>query len=89
MSQPLILAPERLHAQHNVSRFTNGKHSALDCWLKNRALVCEGMSARTYVVCVREEPQHVVGYYAISTAMEQRVAVPDAKLRRRTRNYHP
>ncbi len=58
MSQPLILAPERLHARHDVSR------------------------ARTYVVCPREEPQRVVGYYALSTAMEQRIALPNAKLRR-------
>ncbi len=40
------------------------------------------MSARTYVVCAREAPQRVVGYYAISTAMEQRIALPNAKLRR-------
>ncbi len=40
------------------------------------------MSARAYVVCAREAPQRVVGYYAISTAMEQRIALPNAKLRR-------
>ena len=82
MNQPLVLAPERLHAQHDVSRFANGKHSSLDSWLRDRALASEGMSARTYVVCAREEPQRVVGYYALSTAMEQRIALPNAKLRR-------
>jgi hypothetical protein len=51
-------------------------------WLKNRALASEGMSARTYVVCAHHAPQRVVGYYAISTAMEQRIALPNAKLRR-------
>jgi predicted N-acetyltransferase YhbS len=82
MSQSLILAPERLHAQHDVSQFDNGKHPSLDAWLKNRALPSEGMSARTYVICARAAPQRVVGYYAISTAMEQRISLPNAKIRR-------
>jgi len=82
MSQPPFLAPERLHARHDVARFSNGKHPALDSWLRDRALASEGMSARTYVVCARDDPQRVVGYYALSTAMEQRIALPYAKLRR-------
>ncbi len=82
MSQSLILAPERLHAQHDVSHFDNGKHPSLDAWLKSRALASEGMSARTYVFCAGAAPQRVVGYYAISTAMEQRISLPTAKLRR-------
>ena len=82
MGQSLILAPERLHAQHDVTHFDNGKHPSLDAWLKNRALASEGMSARTYVVCARDAPRRVVGYYAISTAMEQRISLPNAKLRR-------
>jgi GNAT superfamily N-acetyltransferase len=82
MSQSLILAPERLHAQHDVSHFDNGKHPTLDAWLKHRALASEGLSARTYVVCTRDTPQRVIGYYAISTAMEQRISLPSAKLRR-------
>jgi GNAT superfamily N-acetyltransferase len=81
MSHSLILAPERLHARHDVSHFDNGKHPSLDAWLKNRALASEGMSARTYVVCARDAPQRVIGYYAISTAME-RISLPNAKLRR-------
>jgi GNAT superfamily N-acetyltransferase len=81
MSQSLTLPPERLHSQHDLSRFDNGKHPSLDAWLKNRALVSEGMSARTYVVCAPDAPQRVVGYYAVSTAMEQRIALPTAKLR--------
>ena len=40
------------------------------------------MSARTYVVCARDAPQRIAGYYAISTAMEQRISLPNAKLRR-------
>jgi len=82
VSQSPILAPERLHAQHDVSQFGNGKHPSLDAWLKNRALASEGMCARTYVLCARDAPQRVVGYYAISTAMEQRISLPNAKIRR-------
>ena len=50
MNQSPILAPDRLRAQHDLSRFDNGKHPSLDAWLKNRALVSEGLSARTYVI---------------------------------------
>ena len=79
---PDILPPERLRADHDVSAFANGKHPAFDVWLKERALASEGLSARTYVVCRTAQPLCVVGYYAISTAMEERQALPNAKLRR-------
>ena len=77
-----IRAPERLTARHDVSSFDNGKHPSLDVWLRERALTSEGLSARTYVICDAATPNRVVGYYAISTAMEQRIALPSAKLRR-------
>ncbi len=67
---------------HEVSAFRNGRHPSLDDWLWNRALGSEGLSARTYVICATENASRVVGYYAISTAMEQRLAPPNAKLRR-------
>jgi GNAT superfamily N-acetyltransferase len=57
-------------------------HSSLDDWLRNRAPVSEGLSARTYVICDVAKPNKVVGYYAISTALEQQAALPSAKLRR-------
>jgi GNAT superfamily N-acetyltransferase len=76
------LPPERLTAEHDVSAFRNGRHASLDDWLRDRALVSEGLSARTYVICDATEPRRVVGYCAISTAMEQRVALPNARLRR-------
>jgi GNAT superfamily N-acetyltransferase len=79
---PDILPPERLRADHDVLAFANGKHPALDAWLKERALASEGLSARTYVICGTAHPLRVVGYYAISTAMEERQALPNAKLRR-------
>lgn len=79
---PSIAPPERLTADHDLSAFRNGRHPALDDWLRERALASEGLSARTYVVCPADDPNRVVGYYAISTAMEQRVALPSAKLRR-------
>ncbi|MTJ83803.1 MAG: GNAT family N-acetyltransferase [Telmatospirillum sp.] len=77
-----ILSPERLALKHDLARFRNGRHPSLDDWLTRRALASEGLSARTYVVCARDEPERVIGYYAISTAMEQRLTLPTAKLRR-------
>lgn len=77
-----VNAPERLTAAHDVTDFSNGVHDALDHWLQERALASEGASARTYVVCDAQRPNRVVGYYTITTAMEQRAALPTAKLRR-------
>jgi GNAT superfamily N-acetyltransferase len=74
--------PEPLSARHDVSRFANGVHPSLDQWLRERARSSEGFSARTYVVCTAEEPDCVVGYFSISAAVEQRNALPSAKLRR-------
>jgi GNAT superfamily N-acetyltransferase len=74
--------PEPLSARHDVSRFANGIHPSLDQWLRERARSSEGLSARTYVVCSAEEPDRVVGYFSISAAVEQRNALPSAKLRR-------
>jgi len=77
-----VLPPERLTAGHDVAGFSNGKHPSLDIWLKERAIISEGLSARTYVICSAANPPRVIGYYAISTAMEERHALPTAKLRR-------
>lgn len=76
-----VSRPERLTFGHDASGFRNGRHPSLDDWLRNRALAGEGLSARTYVVCDASTKNRVVGYYAISTAMEQRIALPSAKLR--------
>lgn len=76
-----VRPPERLGQQHVLSLFQNGKHPSLDEWLKRRALASEGLSARTYVVCDADNPDRVVGYYAIAIAMERRIALPNAKLR--------
>jgi GNAT superfamily N-acetyltransferase len=84
-----VRPPERLSAEHELSSFQNGKHASLDEWLRNRARASEGMSARTYVVCDARVPARVVGYYAISTAMEQRIALPNAKLRRSMPDHVP
>lgn len=79
---PGVLAPERLGAHHDLTRFRNGRHESLDSWLRDRALATEGLSARTYVVCAADDTARVVGYYAISTAMAHRSGLPTAKLRR-------
>ena len=77
-----VLAPEPLSPKHDVSRFSNGVHPSLDQWLRERARSSEGLSARTYVVCARDEPARVVGYFCIAAAVEQRNALTSAKLRR-------
>lgn len=77
-----LLSPERLTAQHDVATFRNGKHPSLDDWLRDRAMASEGLSARTYVVCPADASARVVGYYAISTAAESRIVLPNARLRR-------
>lgn len=74
--------PERIRADHDLAPFDNGRYPVLDDWLRTRALTSEGLSARTYVVCPEDTPARVVGYYALSAAMEQRIAMPTAKLRR-------
>lgn len=79
---PELRAPEALDVRHDVSRFSNGVHTSLDEWLRERAPRIEGLSARTYVVCAAAEPDRVVGYFSISAAVEQRNALPSAKTRR-------
>ena len=81
-ASPPLRAPEPLAANHDVSRFSNGVHPSLDQWLRERARTSEGLSARTYVVCPTKEPDRVVGYFSIAAALEQRNALPSAKLRR-------
>lgn len=80
MSTCRVTPPERLNAEHEVAAFDNGRHASLDHWLAERALASEGASARTYVVCNADRPRQVVGYYTITTAMEERAALPMAKL---------
>ena len=75
-------APEPLRPEHDLQDFANGRHASLDDWLRERAIASEGLSARSYVVCVADPPEKVVGYYAIATATAQRIALPNAKLRR-------
>ena len=73
--------PEPRGPNHRLEGFANGRHPALDEWLHSRARSSEGLSARTYVVCPAHAPTRVIGYYALSTAMEKRTAMPNAKLR--------
>jgi GNAT superfamily N-acetyltransferase len=77
-----VRPPEPLTSEHDLSRFSNGIHSSLDQWLRERAGASEGLSARTYAVCAGDEPDRVVGYFSISAALEQRNALPTARLRR-------
>ena len=62
-SEHPLSAPEKLRADHDLSKFECGEPS-LDDWLRRRALRNEETGApRTYVVCA--DP-HVVGYYALA-----------------------
>jgi GNAT superfamily N-acetyltransferase len=79
---PRLLAPALLAPRHDIERFSNGRHASLDDWLHQRARASEGLSARTYVSCTADPADRVVGYYAISTAVARRVAMPSAKLRK-------
>lgn len=80
--EPALLAPAPFSAAHDVSGFSNGVHPSLYAWLRERVRASAGLSARTYVVCPAEAPTRVIGYFSISTALEQRQALPSAKLRR-------
>lgn len=77
-----LCPPEPLGPTHDVSGFANGVHPSLDAWLRERACVSEGLSARTYVVCPADTPTRAIGYFSISTALETRQALPSARLRR-------
>jgi GNAT superfamily N-acetyltransferase len=78
---PELQSPEPLTARHDTARFANGVHPSLDQWLRERAHASEGLSARTYVVCAAGEPERIIGYFSIAVAVEQRNALPSAKLR--------
>jgi Protein of unknown function (DUF1778) len=79
---PEFLPPEPLNVKHDVSRFADGVYASLDAWLRERAHQIEGLSARIYVVCPSGEADRVVAYFCISAAVEQRNALPSAKMRR-------
>lgn len=59
---PSYTAPVPLSDQHDVSTFDCGK-PPLNDWLRLRAVVAEGGSARSYVVC---QNVVVVGYYCLA-----------------------
>jgi len=73
-----LTGPSPLTQAHDLSRFNSGK-PLLDDWLRNSALVSEGRTARSYVVC--EEKLAVVGYYCISTGSVERRDLP-SKIKR-------
>lgn len=87
--EPGLRPPEPLAARHDLSQFFNGIHPSLDLWLRERARASEGLSARTYVVCTADEPDRVVGFFSIAAAVEQRNALPSAKMRRGMPDHVP
>jgi GNAT superfamily N-acetyltransferase len=62
-SDHFLSPPEKLRADHDLSKFESGEPS-LDEWLRRRALLNEESGAsRTYVVCAGEQ---IAGYYALA-----------------------
>jgi GNAT superfamily N-acetyltransferase len=59
---PMISAPEKLRADHDLSQFSCGEPS-LDEWLRRALPNEESGASRTYVVCTGNR---VVGYYALA-----------------------
>jgi hypothetical protein len=75
--EPRLSAPVPLTAEHDLSAFDCGE-SALNEWLRHRALKNESRFSRTYVVC---EDKRVVAYFCISAGAVERAAAP-GKVRR-------
>jgi len=72
-----ISAPIPLSAEHDLSSFDCGE-SALNDWLRHRALKNESRFSRTYVVC---QDNRVIAYFCISAGAVERTAAP-GKVRR-------
>ena len=76
-SEPRLSAPVPLSAAHDLSAFDCGE-TALNDWLRKRALQNESRFSRTYVVCAG---MRVVAYVSISAGSVERAAAP-GKIRR-------
>ncbi len=74
---PGLSAPVPLTGEHDLSEF-DCSESALNDWLRHRALKNESRFSRTYVVC---EGNRVVAYFCISAGAVERAAAP-GKVRR-------
>jgi len=70
--------PEPISPAHDLSAFDCGNEDLND-WLRQRALACEGRSARTTVLCER---RRVIGYYCLATGSIERESLSSAKLRK-------
>ena len=86
---PSLLSPEHFGPQHDVSEFANSRHASLDAWLRNRARTAKGLTARTYVVCPNNAPKSLVANHCVLAAIEERSALPSAKLRKGTPDRVP
>jgi GNAT superfamily N-acetyltransferase len=75
--QTKLSAPVPLTADHDLSEFDCGE-SALNDWLKQRALKNESRFSRTYVVC---DGNRAVAYFCISAGAVERASAP-GKVRR-------
>lgn len=69
--------PNRLEADHDVSRFDCGRPELND-WLKERALHNKGGASRSFVVCAGRT---VAGYYCLAAGAIRRDTAPKALAR--------
>ena len=68
-----ISAPEKISAEHDLSKFDSGE-LVLDDWLRRRAEQNEASGAsRTYVVCAGKK---VVGYYTLAVGAVAHAEAP-------------
>jgi GNAT superfamily N-acetyltransferase len=76
-AEPQLSAPIPLSAEHELADFDCGE-SALNDWLRYRAMKNESRFCRTYVVCAN---RRVIAYFCISAGAVERTAAP-GKVRR-------
>lgn len=73
----MLETPRPLGPGDDLAAFDSGSRH-LDQWLKERAILNEGLASRTYVVC---DGKSVVAYYALAAGSVERSILP-GKIRR-------
>jgi GNAT superfamily N-acetyltransferase len=76
-TKPTLSPPVPITAEHDLTAFDCGE-TALNDWLRDRALQNENRFSRTYVVC---DGKRVVAYFCISAGAVERKSAP-RKIRR-------
>lgn len=72
LAVPAFTRPESFAPEHLIDAFDCGEES-LNRWLREHARKSDGLSSRTFVVCV---DRLVIGYYALSAGSVARIGTP-------------